>query len=109
MATKKNVVEEVKEEIQAPVEEATEVAETASEELTTRPNPIKAAGSWIRNHWKGFLIGAGAAAGAAILAYAKGRDSVIETLASVGDDLDEDESEDDSDVIDVTDEVTTDD
>lgn len=86
----KNV--EIEEMIQEELTEAAEVAEVETEEKHL-PNPFKAIGNGIKKHWKGFLIGAGAAAGAAVFAYMKGRDSVIEALSFDDDELDEDDDD----------------
>lgn len=98
MATKKNIVvenEELKVEAPAPAaEQEAEVSEVV--EKRQLPNPFKSLGEKVKSHWKGILIGAGAAAGAALLAYVKGRDSVIETLEYD----DDDEEVEEEDVID---------
>lgn len=96
MATKKNIVETKETEVQAPAPEVNQEAEVAEVvEKRQLPNPFKSLGEKVKSHWKGILIGAGAAAGAALLAYVKGRDSVIETL-----EYEDDEEEEEEDVID---------
>lgn len=84
--------------VPAPKPETDPAVPETGDQQNPKPNPLKAIGEGIKKHWKGFLIGAGAAAGAAVLAFIKGRDSVYDSLAEAYDD---EEEEDDDDSVDV--------
>lgn len=100
-AEKLNMEPEVEvKETPAPIPETEKEAETPVEaKKMTLPKPSETkVGQWIKNHWKGFVIGAGAAIGAAVLAYAKGTSDAFASM-------DDEDPEDEEDIVDTEAEV----
>lgn len=101
--TKLNMEPEETKETPAPIPEEGKDAETPAEvKKMTLPKPSETkVGQWIKNHWKGFVIGAGAAIGAAVLAYAKGTSDAFASM-------DDEDPEDEEDIVDTEAEVIED-